>query len=81
MRLIWQAVVFVSLLALPVWSDILYSNGAIRGGNGGSAADISEANVNYGYFDAFSLSSDSTVTGISNIGLWVFLGRSPLSLS
>lgn len=82
MRLLCQAAVLLSLLSVPGWSDqILYSNGGILGGATGTSYSIASPQPQSGVFDTFFISSDSTVTGISNIGLWVASGNTPLSLS
>jgi hypothetical protein len=82
MRLLCQAAVLLSLLSVPGWSDqILYSNGEILGGATGTSYSIASPQPQSGVFDTFFISSDSTVTGISNIGLWVASENTPLSLS
>jgi len=61
----WQAAALVSLLAVPAWSSVLYSDGGING--------IIGANyINSGHevSDSFTISSNSTVTMVSNVGLW-----------
>jgi hypothetical protein len=65
MRLLWQAAL-VTMLTVPGWSDVLYSNGPINGSV--NAYVISGANE---VSDSFVISANSTVTGVSNIGLWV----------
>jgi hypothetical protein len=83
MRLLCQAAVLLSLLSVPGWSDsALYSNGGILGDplQTGSL-DTLNSLPQYGVFDTFTISSDSIVTGVSNIGLWVVSGDAPSSLS
>jgi len=53
------------LLTAPAWGDILYSNGAINGTIGGY--DFTDAVIS----DPFVLSFDSTLTDVTNIGIWV----------
>lgn len=81
MSLLCRAAVLLSLLCVPCWSaEVLYSNGGILG----DAADGSynlPALPQDGIFDTFSISSSATVTEVSNIGLWVVSGDTPLSLS
>ncbi|MGD1092330.1 MAG: hypothetical protein ABSB35_10095 [Bryobacteraceae bacterium] len=68
MRPLWQAAVLVSLLSVPGWSTtILYSNGPINGSLGAYPIGYE---VDFTVTDSFVISSSSTVTGISNIGLW-----------
>lgn len=53
------------VLAMPAWGTVLYTTGAI---DGNTTAD------NIGSFvvsDSFVLSSDSTITDLSNIGFWM----------
>jgi MYXO-CTERM domain-containing protein len=60
-------IVVLSLMSVACWGTTLYTNGAISGAIGG-------AMINGGFevSDSFVLSSDSFVTGVSNIGLWVY---------
>jgi hypothetical protein len=83
MRLLCQAAVLLSLLSVPGWSDpTLYSNGGILGDpTQTSSLDTLNTLPQYGIFDTFNISSDSVVTGVSNIGLWVVSGDAPSSLS
>ena len=78
MQRIWQAAVLASLLSIPAWSTLLYTDGAINGTF--SAYDINESYSDE-VTDSFTISSSSTVTGVSNIGLWVFTGDTPETLS
>ena len=56
MRLLWQAAL-VTMLTVPGWSDVLYSNGPINGSV--NAYVISGANE---VSDSFVISANSTVT-------------------
>lgn len=64
-----------TLLALPASADVLYTNGAVNGYldayiiSGGANGDVVS--------DSFTLASDSTVIGVSNIGIWTDSGVSP----
>jgi hypothetical protein len=81
MRLVWQSAAvtaFLHLGSVPGWSSVLYSNGAINGTIDGSPNLIydalpiyTDANLmTYAITDSFVISATSTVTAISNIGLW-----------
>lgn len=63
------------LATMPATASTLYSNGPING-------TINAWTINYGYAvtDSFTLSGNSTVTGASNIGIWIAPGDTPLSL-
>jgi hypothetical protein len=75
MRVLRQAV-FLSLVSVTGWGTTLYTNGAISGAIGG-------AMINGGFevTDSFVLSSNSLVTGVSNIGLWVYTPDVPATLN
>src|ERR1035438_5873036 len=73
MRLLWQTAVLVTLLTVPGLSATLYSNGAIKGTGGGNAIGNAGVEVT----DSFVISSSSTVTGVSNVGLLVGPGNAP----
>jgi hypothetical protein len=79
MRLLRQ-VVLVSLLSVPAWSTTLYSNGAVNGATGGLDIDQPDGRE---VTDSFVISATSTVTQVSNLGLWTnsASGDSPLELS
>ena len=55
-----------SLLSVPTWSAVLYTNGPI-------SAAFTDTPIYHQReaTDSFVISSDSTVTGISNLGLWI----------
>jgi hypothetical protein len=74
MRLFGLTVV-LSLLSVACWGTTLYTNGTISGAIGG-------AMINGGFevSDSFVLSSDSLVTGVSNIGLWVYTPDVPATV-
>lgn len=67
---------FAAALASSAASaDLLYDGGAING-------QIDGWTLNYGYQvgDTFSLGSASTVTGVENMGLWLFAGDNATSV-
>lgn len=72
---VWQAVVLASVLSVPAWSTTLYTDGGIGDLLGGNYI-----NEGYEISDSFTISSDSTVTTVSNVGLWVFNGDVPGTL-
>jgi hypothetical protein len=67
--------VLLGLLSVPGWSDILYSDGGVNGSIG--AFPIYDGNE---VTDSFTISSSSTVTGVSNVGLWAIAGDIPTDL-
>jgi hypothetical protein len=69
-------VALVSLLAIPAWSSVLYSDGAINGTLGGNF--INEGTE---ISDSFTISSNATVAMVSNIGLWLDAGDIPGTVS
>jgi hypothetical protein len=82
MRLLCPAAVLLSMMSVSGWSQTLYSNGGVLGDPTVGGYNISGQSAS-GVFDTFTISSesDSIVTGVSNIGLWVSSGDTPLSLS
>jgi hypothetical protein len=75
MRLLCLAVL-TSLVSVVGWGTTLYSNGAISQSIGGTMI-----NGGFEVSDSFVLSTDAAVTGVSNVGLWVYTGDSPATLS
>ena len=74
-----NALRFASILAIvtiPGWASVLYSNGPVDGTIGGAPAYDTLSTS-----DSFVLSSASTVTGISNVGVWVLAGDTLTTLS
>jgi len=66
MLLYSRLLMFSALLTAPAWGTTLYSDGAINGTSNAQYLD-----QGYAVSDSFVLSSDSTLTGVSNIGIWV----------
>lgn len=73
-------VLLAVLATVPGWSTTLYSNGAVNGTIG--ALDIDQGDGRE-VSDSFLISTNSTVTLVSNLGLWTnsASGDSPLELS
>ncbi len=63
------------LPSTPASADVLYSNGPVNG----TLNAWSTSFTGYVTADSFTLSSNSTLTGVADIGFWVFLGDTPLS--
>jgi PEP-CTERM motif len=72
-------VVVLSLLPVPGWSAILYSNGPINGTINGYDINSIPAGGTFSISDSFTISSDSTVNEVSDIGL--LANNIPLALS
>ncbi|HTS78313.1 MAG TPA: hypothetical protein VMG40_19045 [Bryobacteraceae bacterium] len=70
-----KAGVLASLLVVPCWSTVLYSDGAINATYG-----LNYIDEGYVVSDSFTISAGSIVTGVSNIGLWVDNGTTPEEL-
>jgi hypothetical protein len=68
--------VVLSLMTVVGRGSTLYTNGPISGAIGGTS-------INQGFevTDSFVLSFGSLVTGVSNIGLWVYTPDVPVTLS
>lgn len=69
-------IVFAAALASSAASaDVLYDGGAINGQTDGWT-------LNFGFQvgNTFSLGNDSTVTGVENMGLWLFQGDNATSI-
>jgi hypothetical protein len=72
--------IFLALLTTPVWGGtVLYSDGAINGTEGGSTIFNFLGNL-WSVSDSFTLASNSTVTDLSNIGIWLDPGDTLTSL-
>ena len=71
--------IFLALLITPAWGDTLYSNGAIDGTVGAWTISTLGGTV-WSLSDSFTLTSDSTVTDLSNIGVWLLPGNTFTSL-
>ncbi|MBZ5602791.1 MAG: PEP-CTERM sorting domain-containing protein [Acidobacteriia bacterium] len=63
-----------ALAAVPAFGDVLYTNGAVNG-----FADAFFVSTSFIVSDSFTLSQDSTVVGVTNIGIWVAEGGTPTS--
>jgi hypothetical protein len=74
-RLLWQAAL-VCLLTVPAWSTTLYSDGAINGSSGGEFVCCGSETT-----DSFTIAANADATGVSNIGLWVTFGDTPLLIN
>lgn len=72
MHLMWLSVVLIA----PAWGGaVLYTNGPINGAYGGDNFD----STSY-ISDSFVLSTPGTIGGVSNIGVWVYGGDTPLTV-
>jgi len=82
MRLLSQATLLsmlLGLLSFPGWSAVLYSNGPINGTIDAHDINSIPSGGSFETTNSFVISSTSTVTAVSNIGLWA--ANTPLTVS
>lgn len=75
-RILLASAVF--LLTIPAWADVIYSAGAI---NGNIYADSFYTPAGWTLSQPFTVGSDSVVTDLSDVGIWIFGGYSFQSLT